>query len=97
MVLCLKTGPVGGTVEIPTCTLLLFPKATKDIVHYNIWVCLSFLILEINHLRLHNVTFPGGQMKMRGGNSWREKNPKQEPEISGLDYFVVFLPFMSLP
>lgn len=30
-------------------------------------------------------------MKMRGGNSWIEKNPKQEQEISGLNSLRGFM------
>lgn len=70
MLLCLKRRPVGGTVEIPTLGAV---TAAKGFGHYNLWVCLSFLILELNHPHLHNATISGGLMKMRGGNKEETK------------------------
>lgn len=45
---------------------------------HNLWVCSGFLILEIHHLRLHNVAFSGSQGKMRAENNWIRKSPEQE-------------------
>lgn len=50
----------------------------KDSLPHNLWVCSGFLILEINHLRLHNIAFSGSQGKMRAENNWIGKSPEQE-------------------